>query len=84
MAILSKIHQGLQRPGRTRLDSSILVEQTGPMEITVRAGDWVAENGDVFTLLSDQVHAIPSDPDYDTFIVIELTNPSSPTTELLT
>jgi len=83
MTVYSKIHQGLQRRGDTALDSSILVEQTGPMIITVRAGDWITEKGETYTLPVDMDHTVPSNPNYDTLNVLEFTNPSAPTTELL-
>jgi len=52
--IRSKIHKGLQRRGITRIDSSIRMEQTGSMELTVRAGEFVDVQGNVFVLPEDK------------------------------
>jgi len=61
--IRSKVHKGLQRRGNTRIDSSILLEQTGPMELAVRAGEFVDVQGNVYALPSDSVISLTSTTD---------------------
>jgi len=51
----SKIHMGLQRKGNTKIDSTIKIEKTGSMEITVRSGTYIDVLGESFTLASDKV-----------------------------
>jgi len=55
LTVKSKIFKGLQRRGKTHIDSTIKIEKTGPMEITVRAGTFTDVNGETFTLTSDKV-----------------------------
>jgi len=61
--IRSKIHKGLQRRGNTEIDSSIQLEQTGPMELTARAGKFVNVQGNVYALPSDSVISLTSTTD---------------------
>jgi len=52
---------GLQRKGATKLDSTLKIEKTGPMEITVRAGTYTDALGENYTLASDKVIALTAD-----------------------
>ena len=52
--IRSKIQKGLQRKGNTKTDSTILIEETGAMQITVRAGRFTDTLGESFDLLTDR------------------------------
>jgi len=80
LTVRSKIHRGLQRRGTTGIDSSILVEKTDAMQITVRAGTFVDVQGNIYTLDSDKVFDISSPPETK-YIRIWLANPSSPTVD---
>jgi len=51
----SKIYMGLQRKGNTKIDSTILVEKTGAMEITIRKGTYTDVLGETYTLDTDKV-----------------------------
>jgi len=84
MGAKSTIRRGLQRRGNTQIDSSILVEQTGDMEIMVRSGFFQDVGGNKFTLESDEVISLTSDGTYDKEVYIALTNPSNPGIEILT
>lgn len=77
--IRSKIHRGLQRRGNTKVDSDILLDQTGDMQLTVRAGTFVDAEGKEYTINSDTVYDLSSDPNYDKEVFIGLRNPSNPT-----
>jgi len=46
----SRIFRGLQRRGKTKIDSNILIEKTGPMQVTVRAGKYTDVLGADFIL----------------------------------
>lgn len=53
--ITSAVFRGLIHAGRTPLASTIRVEQTAPLELTVRAGIFTATDGMTFTLENDRV-----------------------------
>jgi len=55
MVVKSRIGQGLQRRGNTKIDSNILIEKTGPMQITVRAGTYTDVLGVDYELKNDKV-----------------------------
>jgi len=82
MAIRSRIHRGLQRRGATKIDSDILVEQTGDMQITVRAGTFVDVQGNEFVLTDDAVFDLTSAAETK-YIQFWLTNPSNPAVDKL-
>lgn len=83
MTIKSAIRKGLQRKGNTEIDSSILVEQTGDMEITIRSGSFVGVDGTEYILGADEVVSLTSNPSEDKKVWIGLTNPSNPGIEVL-
>jgi len=56
----------------TTLESTIKVEQTGPMQITVRAGYFVDMKGNKYEVLDDQVIDLTADATYDKEIYIAL------------
>lgn len=59
--IKSELRQGLIYAGATRLALSIAVEQTGPMQLTVRAGAYTETNGNTFRLAEDTIFNLTSD-----------------------
>jgi len=71
--IRSAIKKGLQRRGNSPVDSSILIEQTGDMEITVRAGSLTTPEGKSLTLASDTPITLTSDDTWPTLVYVYLT-----------
>jgi len=61
--IRSRVHKGLQRRGNTKIDSGISLEQTESMELTVKAGEFVDVQGNVYTLSSNSVISLTSTTD---------------------
>jgi len=55
MKARSKIHKGLQTKGNTKIDSTILIEKTGAMQITVRKGAYTDVLGTVYKIPADTV-----------------------------
>lgn len=53
--IKSEIGRGLIYAGDTSLALTIKIDQTGPMQLTVRKGDFVMLSGERFTLSNDVV-----------------------------
>jgi len=51
--IKSEVHKGLIRRGATKLDLTIEVEQTAPMQLTVRKGTYTNVSGDAYELRKD-------------------------------
>jgi len=56
--------KGIIDAGDTELACTITVEQTGPMQLTIKAGTYTHPDGQMFTLASDEVVNIVSDPTY--------------------
>ena len=75
--IKSELHKGLIKKGITQLGLTIILEQTDPMELTVRSGNYVGVDGDVFTLSSDVVLNFTSDPDFEKSVLIALVRETS-------
>jgi hypothetical protein len=72
MTIISEVYKGKIYSGETQLFNTITVEQTGAMQITVKAGVFTHTNGDTWTLENDQVFDLIADPDYTTSVQIEI------------
>ena len=88
MAIKSEVGRGLIYAGDTSLNITIKVEQTGPMQLTVRAGSFTStgqrrknkdgeflpwiEEPKTYTLAADQVLNLMSNPDFDKYHDIDL------------
>ena len=88
MAIKSEVGTGKIYAGDTSLAISIVVEQTGPMQLTIRAGSftttgqrrkdkdgkWLAwiEESKTYTLVTDEVVNITSDPNFSKDYDIDL------------
>lgn len=72
MTIKSDVYKGKIYSGSTRLASTIAVEQTGLMQLTVKSGVFTHTNGDTWTLASDAVFNLTSSPDYPTGVKIEI------------
>ena len=60
--ITTAVHRGLIYAGQTRLASTIRLEQTGPMQVTVRAGTFTGTDGTPHRLAADQLGLFSSDP----------------------
>ena len=60
--ITSAVHRGLIYSGQTPLASTIRVEQTAAMQLTVRAGLYTGTDGVPVTLATDQVFTLSADP----------------------
>jgi len=59
--VISKISKGLQRKGITSINSTILIEKTGVMQITIRAGRFTDVQSENFDLLADKVIDLVAD-----------------------
>jgi hypothetical protein len=62
MPILSELYRGLVYAGATPLSSTLVVEQTGPMQITIRAGEFTYVDGRTCHQDADTVIDLVSDP----------------------
>ena len=72
MTIKSEKYQGLIYAGVTQLSNTVTLEQTGLMQLTVRAGVFVHTNGDTWTLEDDLVFNFTADAYYPTFVRIQI------------
>lgn len=72
MTIKSETYQGKIYSGSTQLASTIAVEQTGLMQLTVRKGLFTHTDGRTWTLATDAVFNLASSPDYPTDVKIEI------------
>ncbi|MBE3144664.1 MAG: hypothetical protein IMZ61_12200 [Planctomycetes bacterium] len=70
--IKSEIYKGHIYAGATELASTIVVEQTGLMQLTVRKGKFTCTDGTSHLMESDSVFDLVSHPDYFTEIKIEI------------
>lgn len=58
--------------GDTALHLSTRLEQTGPLELTLRAGNYTTTDGQSFDLLKDQVIPIQLDSELEQVLLIDL------------
>jgi hypothetical protein len=72
VTIKSEVYQGKIYAGATQLSCTIVVEQTAPMQLTVRSGVFTHTNGTTWTLESDAVFNLVSSPSYPTEVKIEI------------
>lgn len=72
MTIKSELYKGKIFSGDTQLASTILVEQTGAMQLTVRAGTFTHTDGRTWTLDADAVFDLVADANYPTQVTIEI------------
>ncbi len=70
--IISALHRGKIYAGDTRLASTITVEQTAAMQLTVRAGTFTYTNGDAWTLATDAVFDISANANTPTECIVEI------------
>lgn len=70
--IKSELYKGKIFAGATQLASTIMVEQTGAMQLTVRAGVFTHTDGTEWTLGVDAVFNLVSSPVYLTEVKIEI------------
>lgn len=70
--IKSKRFMGLIKRGTTKLNLTIRIEQTAPMQLTVRKGDYIDVQGNKFTLANDVVLDFTADFNYEKGITISL------------
>ena len=70
--IKTQIYQGLIYAGESLLKNTITVEQTGAMQLTVKAGIFTHTNGDTWTLEDDQVFDLVADVYYTTDVRIQI------------
>jgi len=79
MVVRSKIFMGLQRRGNTKIDSTIKIEKTGAMEITVRKGIYTDPLGVKYELPSDKVISLT--PGTKLFVIL-IHNPDTGETDI--
>lgn len=72
MVVKSEIHRGLIKRGYTKLNSTINIIQTAPMQLTVKAGVFTDVQGNNFRLENDIVIDLASDPNFDFQVLITL------------
>ena len=72
MTIKSETYKGQIYAGSTKLASTIVVEQTGLMQLTVKSGVFTHTNGSKWILDTDAVFNLVSSPDYPTDVKIEI------------
>ena len=70
--IKSEVGKGLISRGTTKLDLSIVIEQTGPMQLTVRKGAYTETDGTVSALLQDQILSFNADANFSKSVTISL------------
>ena len=70
--ITSQINRGKIYAGETQLSNTVAVEQTGLMQLTVRAGVFTHTNGDTWLIENDQVFDLVADADYSTSVKIQI------------
>lgn len=70
--IKSEIERGLIHAGNTALTCTLSLEQTGPMQLTVRAGTLVMPDGTAITLAADEALDITADPVLPRYYRIEV------------
>jgi len=70
--IKSEIYKGLIYAGATQLACTIVIEQTAPMQLTVKAGVFTHTDGKQWTLSNDIVFNLVADTDYATRVEIEI------------
>ncbi len=68
----SEIHNGKIYAGETQLACTIRIEQTAPMQLTVRAGTFTHTDGRAWTLAGDAVFDLAADATYPTECKIEM------------
>ena len=72
MTIKSEIYKGEIYAGDTQLSSTIAVEQTGAMQLTVKAGTFTHTDGQPWLLDADAVFDLVSDANHPTSVKIEI------------
>ena len=70
--IRSETFKGLIYSGNTQLASTIVVEQTGKMQLTVRKGVFTHTDGSYWTLPANAVFNLVADPTYPIEVKIEI------------
>ena len=70
--IKSKVNEGRINAGGTQLASTIVIEQTGLMQLTVNSGAFTHTNGDTWMLEDDQIFDFVADADYSTSVKIQI------------
>ena len=72
MTIKSEIYRGKIYAGTTKLNCSINIEQTAPLQLTISTGTFTHTNGVSWRLEADQVFDITPDAVYPTECKIEI------------
>ena len=72
MTIKSELYQGKVFAGDTQLSSTIAVEQTDKMQLTIKAGTFTHADGMQWTLDSDAIFDLVADANYPTQVMIEI------------